>query len=229
MITGTGRGIGASLARVCRNQGWEVIACQRTLNNDESDKKVSCDSSYHPIELDVSNEHSVQIAFEKIQREFSHVDVLVNNAGVFPEPTDAPFESLKSSWFQETMNVNLLGTFMVTRACLPLLRKSRNPRIVNISSGAACITHREGRRYCYGASKAALNHLTRGLANELKDQQVTVVALSPGWVRTEMGGENADLDVTEVTREMELTISKLAQDQTGQFLDRFGKTGTYSW
>jgi NAD(P)-dependent dehydrogenase (short-subunit alcohol dehydrogenase family) len=229
LITGASRGIGASLVDVCIHQGWDVIACQRKMSGERGVSQVRRNSLCHEIEMDVSKQESVQNAFQKIAESVSRIDVLVNNAGVFPEPTDTPFESLKPSWFQEAFSVNLIGTSMVTQACLPFLKKSSHGRIVNISSGAASITQREGRRYCYGASKAALNHVTRGLANELSDQKLTVVALSPGWVRTDMGGDQADLEAKEVANQMEQTIRQLSLPQTGQFLDRFGKPDTYVW
>ena len=229
LITGTSKGIGASLVDVCLDQGWDVIACQRKVKREKGASMSSRELSCYEVEMDVSKEDSVHNAFQSITESFSHIDVLVNNAGVFPEPTDTPFKSIKPSWFQEALSVNLIGTAMVTQACLPLLEKSPGPRIVNISSGAASITKREGRRYCYGASKAALNHMTRGLANELSDQKLTVVALSPGWVRTDMGGEEAELEVKEVAKQLEQTIRQLSPQQSGQFLDRFGKADTYAW
>jgi NAD(P)-dependent dehydrogenase (short-subunit alcohol dehydrogenase family) len=229
LITGTSRGMGASLVDVCLNQGWDVIACQRTVSGKGKVSQLRNSSSCIEVEMDVSRQESVTKSFHNIAESVSCIDVLVNNAGVFPEPTDTPFESLKPSWFQEVFAVNLIGTSMVTQACLPFLKKSTNGRIVNISSGAASITQREGRRYCYGASKAALNHVTRGLANELSDQKLTVVALSPGWVRTDMGGNEAELEAREVAHQMEQTIRQLSLQQSGQFLDRFGKPDTYAW
>jgi NAD(P)-dependent dehydrogenase (short-subunit alcohol dehydrogenase family) len=229
LITGASRGIGASLVDVCISQGWDVIACQRKISGAGGVSQVRRNSLCQEIEMDVSKQDSVEKAFHRIAEDVSRIDVLVNNAGVFPEPTDTPFESLKHSWFREAFSVNVIGTSMVTQACLPFLKKSSNGRIVNISSGAASITQREGRRYCYGASKAALNHMTRGLANELSDQKLTVVALSPGWVRTNMGGEEADLEAKEVANQMEQTIRQLSLQQSGQFLDRFGKPDTYAW
>jgi NAD(P)-dependent dehydrogenase (short-subunit alcohol dehydrogenase family) len=230
LITGTSRGIGAALVDTCVAQEWQVIACQRAFTPDPNcTDQLNQGSSCHRVELDVTNQSSVQKAFKKIAQQFSDIDILVNNAGVFPEPTDTPFESLKPAWFQEAMSVNLIGTVRVTQACLPLLKKGQNPRIVNISSGAASITGREGRRYCYGASKAALNHMTRGLASELSGQKITVVAMSPGWVRTDMGGDQADLEAKEVAHQMEQTIRQLTIQQSGQFLDRFGAVGTYAW
>ena len=136
LITGTSRGIGAALVDACVVQGWQVIACQRAFTPDPNcTDRLNQGSSCHRVELDVTNQSSVQKAFKKIAQQFSHIDVLVNNAGVFPEPTDFPFESLKPEWFKEAMEVNLIGAVRVTQVCLPLLKKGQNPRIVNISSG----------------------------------------------------------------------------------------------
>ena len=225
VITGTGRGIGAALAVSGRASGWNVIECRR----DQATPKDTQLMSDTALEMDVTQPMSIRNAFNKMATRISCVDVLVNNAGTFPEPTGSPFAELEPEWFMQAFQVNCLGTALVTQACLPLLLKSNHPRIINMSSGAASITRRSGRRYCYGASKAALNHLTRGLAHELKNEGVTVVALSPGWVRTDMGGPEAELDAVSVAADLTETINGLDMEQSGHFLDRFGRIGTYDW
>lgn len=228
LITGTSRGIGAVLERRFLAKGWQVISCGRFESPSRTAEDLS-QSSCIRLNMDVTDIESIEKVKETLTSKNLQIDVLINNAGVFPEPTDTPFRNLSLEWFEQAMDVNFLGTIRVIQSVLPLMQGTENPRIVNMSSGAASITQRSGRRYCYGASKAALNHLTRGLAEELKPQGVTVVSLSPGWVKTDMGGAEADLEPEPVATSIVDTILSLKIQQSGYFLDRFGKTETYAW
>jgi len=222
LITGANRGIGKALARCCAQKSWVTHATYRSQANERLDRVL-----YY--RMDVTNEEQVKQTIEAIRQRSGHLDVLVNNAGVFPEPTDCPFIDLETAWWQEALQTNVLGTFQVIRATLPLLKASQRPRIVNMSSGASSLTQRSGRRYAYGASKAALNHMTLGLADEVKQEGICVVALSPGWVNTDMGGNQAELSASDVARELEKTIHQLKLSHSGKFLDRFGQEGVYHW
>ena len=222
LITGANRGIGKELALYCAKNNWSTHATFRT-----SPPATSSEIDY--FHMDVTLENQVCDAMAALKERIGHLDVLVHNAGVFPEPTDAPFEALKPEWWEQTYQTHVLGAFHVIKAALPLLRKSTSPRIVNLSSGASSITQRSGRRYAYGASKAALNHLTRGLAQEWEQEGICVVALSPGWVKTDMGGLQAELEPSQVARDLERTLRQLNSSHSGKFLDRFGKEGVYHW
>ena len=222
LITGANRGIGRELALCCAKNNWSTHATFRT-----SPPATSSEIDY--FQMDVTLENQVCDAMAALKEKMGHLDVLVHNAGVFPEPTDAPFEALKPEWWEQTYQTHVLGAFHVIKAALPLLRKSTSPRIVNLSSGASSITQRSGRRYAYGASKAALNHLTRGLAQEWEQEGICVVALSPGWVKTDMGGLQAELEPSQVARDLERTLRQLNSSHSGKFLDRFGKEGVYHW
>lgn len=228
LITGTNRGIGAAMEKAFLSNGWQVISCMRTLP-DQTQQPPSPQTSLIRLELDITNQPQLDNVFQLLEKGNLTLDVLINNAGVFPEPTDMSFKQLNLEWFEQAMDVNFQGPLRVTQKLLPLMANSKNPRIINLSSGASSITQRSGRRYCYGASKAALNHFTRGLANELKPEGITVVALSPGWVKTDMGGEAADLEPEIAGVSIEKTVRSLTLQQTGQFLDRHGNTGIYTW
>ena len=222
LITGANRGIGRELALCCAKNNWSTHATFRT-----SPPATSSEIDY--FHMDVTLENQVCNAMAALKDRMGHLDVLVHNAGVFPEPTDAPFETLKPEWWEQTYQTHVLGAYHVIKAALPLLRKSTSPRIVNLSSGASSITQRSGRRYAYGASKAALNHLTRGLAQEWEQEGICVVALSPGWVKTDMGGLQAELEPSQVASDLERTLRQLNRSHSGKFLDRFGKEGVYHW
>lgn len=228
LITGANRGIGAAMEGAFHSKGWQVISCMRKLTDQARPTEPGQRLSIR-LEMDITHQAQIDQVAKFLNENNVTLDVLINNAGIFPEPTDMSFRNLDLNWFHEAMNVNLVGTIRVTKTLLPLLAKSQNPRIVNLSSGAGSISQRSGRRYCYGASKAALNHFTRGLATELKPEGITVVALSPGWVKTDMGGSEADLEPESVGTSIEQTVQSLTLRQTGRFLDRLGNTGTYSW
>lgn len=228
LITGANRGIGAAMEKAFLSNDWQVISCMRTPTSPPKDT-TNLQPSLTQLELDITNQAQIDNVYQYVKEKDLKLDVLINNAGIFPEPTDMSFRQLDLAWFEEAMGVNFLGTIRITQKLLPLMSKNQNPCIVNLSSGASSITQRSGRRYCYGASKAALNHLTRGLAIELKPEGIIVVALSPGWVKTDMGGNDADLAPENVGISIEKTIRSLTLQQTGEFLDRLGNTETYAW
>jgi NAD(P)-dependent dehydrogenase (short-subunit alcohol dehydrogenase family) len=115
------------------------------------------------------------------------------------------------------------------QAAVPALRRSVRPRIVNISSGAGSLAHNSAKQpvpaYCI--SKAALNMLTRCAARDLPG--ITVVSVSPGWIRTDMGGAGAELGLDEATTALATTIENLHPQHSGQWLDRFGQPSAYAW
>ena len=125
---------------------------------------------------------------------------------------------------------NLTHVARVTRVFLPLLTRAAHPRVVNMSSLAGSVAAKEdSRHYCYSASKAALNMLTRAMAAELRPRGVTVVAVTPGWVKTEIGGPRAPLSVEESAASLAATIDRLTHHDAGQFLDRDGRQGVAAW
>jgi NAD(P)-dependent dehydrogenase (short-subunit alcohol dehydrogenase family) len=232
VITGANRGIGLELTRQMLARGWRVFAgCRNPSSNKEPFALNHQDSERLSLfEIDVTDERSVTEAAADIARKASSFDILINNAGVYPEGGDESFEDVPLELFQAAMEVNYLGPIRVTRALLPLLRKSSRGRILNLSSGAATITTKsDSRRYCYGPSKTALNMFTRTLAYELIKDGIVATAMSPGWVRTEMGGPDAELSPGESVSAMIETLDGLSPDEAGLFLDRFGNADHYAW
>ncbi len=178
------------------------------------------------ISLDVCSDRSVHAAAETA----GDLDVLVNNAAVFPEEGRESLEELPLAHFAEAFATNVTGVARVTRAFLPNLARAAHPRVVNISSRAGSISEKEDSNYyCYGASKAALNMLTRTMAAGLGARGITVVAVSPGWVKTEMGGPNALITTGESAHSLAGMIEGLAPGDAGQFLDRDGRRGVVAW
>jgi NAD(P)-dependent dehydrogenase (short-subunit alcohol dehydrogenase family) len=232
LVTGANRGIGLALTRVLLAIGHVVIAgCRRPEQATELRQLVlSHPETLDLIECNLDSEEELRLPVEASLNRRQKLDVLINNAGIMPETGNESILDIDLDLFWQAFNTNVLGTARVIRAFYPLLTQSERPRIVNVSSGLGSISTREGHdHYAYSASKAALNMLTRTIANELGPKGVTTVAISPGWVRTEMGGEQASLSPEESAQTLAETIQKIGPELNGHFLDRNGRTGQYFW
>jgi NAD(P)-dependent dehydrogenase (short-subunit alcohol dehydrogenase family) len=232
LVTGANRGIGLALTKVLLAAGHVVIAgCRRPDQATQLSQLVlSHPETLDLIECNLDSEQELRLAVEDSLNRRKKLDVLVNNAGIMPEAGNESILNIDLDLFWRAFNTNVLGTARVIRAFYPLLAQSERPRIVNVSSGLGSISTREGHdHYAYSASKAALNMLTRTIANELGPKGVTTVAISPGWVRTEMGGEQATLSPEESAQTLAEAIQKIGPELNGEFLDRNGRTGHYFW
>ena len=227
LITGCSRGIGLALAEEFARKGHRVFATARSPQRSELEALVMKWRNVTTLPLDVRDNATIARA-ARILPDNEGLDLLVNNAAIFPGTGDEPFELLDPESFNEAFDCNVTGVARVTRAFLPHLRKSANARIVNISSGAGSIAEKEDSSYYpYSVSKAALNMLTRALAAELRSSGIVMTAISPGWVRTEMGGPGAPLTPQESANSLLGTIAGLTIEQTGKFLGRDGQP--YVW
>jgi NAD(P)-dependent dehydrogenase (short-subunit alcohol dehydrogenase family) len=188
LVSGASRGIGAEIAReLAADHGFLVYAGARNpADVDERDGVV-------PVEVDVTDGRTVDEARQRVESGSGRLDALVNNAGVYGDPTGAADYDLDRA--HEVLEVNTLGPWRLIEAFLPLLRQSDAPRIVNVSSGAGQLSDMDGGRAAYRISKAGLNALTRTLASD--ERWVKVNTMCPGWVRTDMGGPGAPRSVEE--------------------------------
>ncbi|MCH8475949.1 MAG: SDR family NAD(P)-dependent oxidoreductase [Opitutales bacterium] len=233
LVTGANRGIGLAMVREFLATGEFVLAVARHPERSGELRQIREGDYGDRLKIyagDLASEESLQSLAREITSFPGQLDTLVNNAGVFPEEGTEPFGDLDLGHLETAWQVNVRGTLRLTQLLLPLLGKGHSPTIVNVSSGAASISTKDhSRQYCYGLTKAALNHFTRGLAAELRSGGITVVAISPGWVRTDMGGDQAEITAEESAQAMVRTTGKLTLAQSGEFLDRHGKTGVYAW
>ena len=221
------------MAKELAARGWRVLAGARhpaAAHALQTGAREAAPGSIDILTLDVRSDESVHGAAEETAAKVRSLDVLVNNAGVFPEEGSEPLETLPLECFEEAFSVNVVGVARVTRSFLPLLTRAPHPRVINISSLAGSVAQKEdARHYCYSASKAALNMLTRAMAAELRPRGITVVAVTPGWVKTEMGGPQAQLSVEESVRSLAGTIERVSPQDAGHFLDRHGAKGAAAW
>jgi NAD(P)-dependent dehydrogenase (short-subunit alcohol dehydrogenase family) len=208
LITGANKGIGFETARQLGEKSITVLVGARDAAKGEAAaeelRKEGIEA--RAIEIDVSKPESVKEAAEEVEREFGRLDILVNNAAVMKDETEKkPSEQSLATW-RETFETNVLGLIATTQAFLPLLRKSDAGRIVNLSSILGSIeyhatpgspVYESKDTPAYSVSKSAVNAYTVQLAHELKDTKIKVNAAHPGWVKTEMGGEGATMEIEE--------------------------------
>jgi NAD(P)-dependent dehydrogenase (short-subunit alcohol dehydrogenase family) len=208
LITGANKGIGFETARQLGTQGIAVVLGARDLARGEAAaetlKKEGIDA--RAVKLDVVNAADIKAAAEKVEKDFGKLDILVNNAGVMFEPIGGNNASTVSEeTIRKTFDTNFFGTIAVTRAFVPLLKKSDGGRIVNVSSilGSLSLHATEGspiyeaKALAYDASKAALNAYTIHLAHELKGTKIKVNSAHPGWVKTDMGTDAAPMEIVD--------------------------------
>ena len=218
MITGANKGIGQEVARQLAAKGFHVIVGARNAKagrkTADAITKQSGKATF--LEIDVADNDSVTTAAREFSNIEDHLDVLVNNAGIIVDGDNAILE-INDDLFRKTLETNTLGALRVTRAFAPLLRKSKAPRVINVSSGGGQLTDgADGWAPAYCVSKTALNGVTVQLAAALPTFAVNSVC--PGWVRTEMGGENASRSVEEGADTIVWLAGEAPQDLTGKFV-----------
>lgn len=194
LITGANRGIGKEISTQLLSLGYRIIATARNLNNLEL-VFGSPTQNLHFYYIDVTNESSIENAANKIEQKFKKIDVLINNAGVGVGNSGMANPNIEE--IRQIMETNFFGPLMVVKHFLPLLKNSYDGRIINISSGMGAFEGLYGGYAGYRLSKAGLNTQTILLANELKGTNISVNAICPGWVKTDMGGLNAPRPVAE--------------------------------
>jgi NAD(P)-dependent dehydrogenase (short-subunit alcohol dehydrogenase family) len=227
LITGANRGIGLALVREYLSRGDEVFAgCRRPDEATELRALVkSSGENLHVLRLDVTRDESTAAAAQFVWSRTESLDVLVNNAGINPEEhAGVKLTELELQDVRNALEVNVIGTARVTRAMLPLLEKGHKARIVNITSGVGCISEKaHPGYYAYGLSKAALNYFTRGLAAELKERGVTTVLVSPGWVKTDMGGPDAKITPEQSAAGIASLVEKLTSEDNSLWFNWDGQ------
>ena len=192
LVTGAYRGIGFEICRQLAEKGIKVILSAR---NEETGKIAAEKLNVIFHQLDITNEVSIEKIKDFIEKKFGKLDILINNAGIMIDH-DIHGINTDIDKVKETFDTNTLGPLRLCKSLFPLLKKSDNGRIVNISSGMGALNDMGSYALAYRISKAALNAVTKILASELPEN-IKVNSMCPGWVRTDMGGPNATRSVKD--------------------------------
>lgn len=192
IVTGANRGIGFEIARQLAEQHFTVIIAAR---NEKAGKEAARKINGHFVPLDMADEKSIAGFPGRIRESFEKIDVLVNNAGII-EKGDRDISTVSSQIIYSTLATNSIGPLLLAQQLVPLMNPGA--RIINISSGGGSMSDPVGGwSPVYCASKSLLNAFTRHLAFFLEGKKISVNAVCPGWVRTDMGGPSAPDSVAE--------------------------------
>ena len=212
LVTGANKGIGLETARQLAQRDVHVLVAARDLMKATGAAETLRAEGFEadPVALDVTKSGDIAAVAAMIGDKFGHLDILVNNAGIMVEGDWSVNESatLPVAKIRETFDTNFFGVIELTQALLPLLAKSEAGRIVNLSSILGSLTLHAApespiygtKLLAYNVSKTALNGFTVHLAHALKDTPIKVNSAHPGWVKTDMGGESAPMELADGAR-----------------------------
>ena len=218
LITGANRGLGLEFVRSYAADGWRVHACCRNPDKAKDLAKVAGDVVVH--RLDVTD--GLRVASLAREMADEPVDILINNAGVLHSRGELG-EIDYDAWVEE-LKVNTVAPARLVDRFVEHIAASERKLIVNISSGMGSIAGTtSGASMVYRSSKAGLNMVVKCLAHALAERGITVIALSPGWVSTDMGGAEAELTPAESVAKMRRVIDRLTPADNGRFYDHEGE------
>jgi NAD(P)-dependent dehydrogenase (short-subunit alcohol dehydrogenase family) len=220
LITGANRGIGLEFVRQYAADGWRVIAACRKPKKAKEVEQVNGDVTLRA--LDLADPDSVATFVDETAKE--PIDVLINNAGVYLDRNIALGKLDYAGWVT-SFQTNTVGPVRIAEALIGVVAQSERKLMVFVSTQMASIAgNTGGGAYAYRASKAALNAAVKSMAIDLKSRGVTCLLLHPGWVRTDMGGKNATLDVRDSVHGMRRVIDEFTLERSGDFLRYNGET-----
>lgn len=230
LVTGASRGLGLEWTRQLLADGWRVAA---TCRDPSRAGGLAALAEQHPeaslvAALDVDDPADVRAAVGRVRERVDGLDLVVSNAGIWADPARAaeastgPLASLDAEAVQQVLRTNAVGPLTLAQATAPLL--AGGGVLAHMTSGLGSLARATFVAcHAYQISKAALNMATRLLAAELADDDITVVSLDPGWVRTRLGGANARLDPEESIAQLRRVVASLTRERSGQVLNRHGE------
>lgn len=222
LVTGANRGIGLEFVKQYAKANDKILACCRAPEKAVALQELS---KAHPsitiLPLDVTDPQSIKALAEQLKNET--IDILINNAGIYGESKQqlghVPTES-----FEKVFLTNAVGPFKMVEAFVEQVSKSKLKIIVSISSILGSIQESDSTNtYAYSASKAALNKIMRCLSVDLRNKGIGVLTMHPGWVKTDMGGPNAQVDVTTSVAGLRKVILQNAHKNSGAFYSYTGE------
>ena len=216
VITGGNRGIGYGLLKILSDKHNVIITVRENKKGQSTIAELGhSKNEINYVVMDVDNSDSVMSAADDIKQKFNNVDLLINNAGILIKEYQLPAIETSEDSILKTFNTNTLGVLRVCKSIVPLM--VNGGRIINISSGMGQLDEMDSGSTAYRISKTALNALTKILSNELLSMGIKVNTICPGWVKTDMGGENATLTIEESTTQI-VAFALRDNFPNGQFL-----------
>ena len=222
LITGANRGIGLELSGQFAADGWQVLACCR--NPDQADELQALSERFDSVTV-----HALEMTdYEQMQRLAASlaeqpIDVLLSNAGIYG-PRGLPFGEVTADGWREVFEVNSIAPLMLAQAFVESVAKSSRRLIAVISSKMGSIgNNRSGGSYIYRSSKSAVNQVVKSMSCDLAARGISVITLHPGWVRTDMGGAEAEVGVDESAEGLKRILQAAGPEQNGQFFNYTGE------
>lgn len=212
MITGVGRGLGHEMARQALARGWNVIGSVRR-EADANQLKDLAGERFTALVFDVRDGDAIEAAAASVG---GAVDILLNCSGIIGPQRQSVLD-MDFDGFANTLAINTVGPLRVAHAFLPHLKLGDRGRIVTLSSWMGSMSHTQSDRIAYRASKAAVNKVMQALAADLQPMGIAVATAHPGWVRTDMGGQHADISPAESAGGVLALCEKLDITTTGHF------------
>lgn len=225
LITGVNRGIGLALARAALEKGWEIYGSVRSVEHAVEITSLLSSDRFHALIFDVTSQKDV----DKAAKAFTGpLDILINNAGIMGPNADLQTtENMDFDGFAETLAVNTLAPLRISQAFLPALRKSSIGRILTISSQMSWMGYAKSTAVAYRASKSAVNKVMQCLSTDLSSENIPVTLIDPGWVKTDMGGQDADLEASLVANGVIEIAERLDISMTGKFYKWSGEERSF--
>ena len=222
LITGTSRGIGLEMVRQAAQRGWRVFACCRDPQR-ARDLQAVAEASQGKVtihRLDVSDPTQIQALSFEIK---DPIDILVNNAGRYGSMSHR-FGNVDTLDWLETFKVNTIAPLKIAEAFIRNIERGQRKLIANLTSKMGSIDDNgSGGSYIYRSSKTALNAVLKSMSIDLKAKGITCINLHPGWVKTDMGGPNAEISTSESVENLFAILDKVTLAESGSFFDINGE------
>ena len=221
LITGASRGIGLEFVRQYAKEGANVIACCRSPDRATELNAIvtQSDGKVRVLPLDVSSKDSIVALAKALDGE--PIDILINNAGISGPRKQSADEIDPEGWL-DTFRVNTVAPVLVAQALRENIKRGRAKKIVAITSMMGSTEDHGGGMYAYRSSKAALNNAMRGLSRKWSKDRIVIGIFHPGWVRTDMGGNNAAVAVEDSVKGLRQRIAALGPENSGHYIDYAG-------
>jgi len=219
IVTGANRGLGLHIAKALNEKGMKVfLFCRDVYAGERVRGTFAFPELAEVVDADLADVKTIDIAYSYVASKVGSVDVLVNNAAISVDG-DATIETITLEKYRQTMDTNVLGLLWMCKRFLPLIRKATDGRIINFSSGLGMLSvPRMGALPLYSISKTAVNAITTNLAEEERETSVTVVSVDPGWVKTDLGGPDAELEIADgIDTPVWLATADLCDIESGKF------------